>query len=569
MKYFLLPALLVGMAFTGALQAQTYKATYATKLYLSGGGSPVTPLTLQAPSLGSPYTLTFPADDGASNQFLQTDGSGNLVWASLGSGLFPLSASVSDAGILLDITNTGAGAVAQFEINNGSSTANALTAITNGTGLAIQANGGVQVSDGNLTLANTSAAGQLRLHEPATTGSDYTAFVAQDQSGNNITYTLPGTNGTAGQALVVASSPAPTATSATLQWSTAGGLSTVTHNATLSGNGTSGSPLAVNLGNANTWTANQTFAGAFTIVSNGRIALTNSDNNGRDIRWQEPSGSGTQYVGIRAPGVAQSSNYVWPNAIGSAGQVLTIQSSNSAGFNDSATLTWTTPGGSSSSTVDSTLVGDGSGGSPLGLDLAQSNVWTATITTFLGFLEVRNEPLVITNTDNAANEIRIQEASGNGTNYFAIRADTSIGTNDVWIMPSTAGTAGQVLGITAVNTPSNRFYTLDWKTPTSSAAYGYTTYSANATLTTTEAIVGVNTSSGAVTLTLPAANSVPAGKFYIINNESSPTGNTLTINRAGTDLIDGGTSTSILGTLIGSSGATIYSNGVNAWYRVP
>ena len=64
----------------------------------------------------------------------------------------------------------------------------------------------------------------------------------------------------------------------------------------------------------------------------------------------------------------------------------------------------------------------------LGIDLAQSNVWTATISTFSGFLESRNEPFVVTNTDNSANEIRIQEASGNGSNFFAFRADTSITT---------------------------------------------------------------------------------------------------------------------------------------------
>src|SRR5690606_32150771 len=38
-------------------------------------------VTLKAPSaLTADYTLTLPADDGANNQVLKTDGSGNLAW---------------------------------------------------------------------------------------------------------------------------------------------------------------------------------------------------------------------------------------------------------------------------------------------------------------------------------------------------------------------------------------------------------------------------------------------------------------------------------------------------------
>jgi hypothetical protein len=54
----------------------------------SGGGTNYA--AIRAPStLAADYTLTLPADDGAANQFLQTDGSGNLTWATAsgGSGL--------------------------------------------------------------------------------------------------------------------------------------------------------------------------------------------------------------------------------------------------------------------------------------------------------------------------------------------------------------------------------------------------------------------------------------------------------------------------------------------------
>lgn len=52
------------------------------RLYELGGGDYV---SFQAPSsLAASYTLTFPTTDGASGEFLQTDGSGILTWATAG-----------------------------------------------------------------------------------------------------------------------------------------------------------------------------------------------------------------------------------------------------------------------------------------------------------------------------------------------------------------------------------------------------------------------------------------------------------------------------------------------------
>lgn len=128
-------------------------------------------------------------------------------------------------------------------------------------------------------------------------------------------------------------------------WATVSGSGTVTTNSTLTGNGSGGSPLGINLGNSNTWTANQTFGGTFLITSNSRIAMVNSDNNARDIRFQEPSGTGTQYIGWRAPSVTNNGNYVFPAVVGSAGQVLSIATTNGI---DSATTQWVTPSGGGS-----------------------------------------------------------------------------------------------------------------------------------------------------------------------------------------------------------------------------
>lgn len=194
-------------------------------------------------------------------------------------------------------------------------------------------------NNGNVALGMGS---YIQLTEPVSGGgTNYTRLVAGSQT-NDWILTLPTDAPAAGEVLSVSS---VAGSNVVLEWA-AGGGGTVTHNATLTGNGTVGSPLGINLGNANTWTANQTFASTFLITANTRIALTNSDNNARDVRWQEPSGTGSQYIGWRAPSVSNNGNYVFPAVVGSVGQVLTIATSNGI---DSATTSWTTVSGGGSS----------------------------------------------------------------------------------------------------------------------------------------------------------------------------------------------------------------------------
>jgi hypothetical protein len=96
---------------------------------------------------------------------------------------------------------------------------------------------------------------------------------------------------------------------------------------------------------------------------------------------------------------------------------------------------------------------------------------------------------------------------------------------------------------------------------------GLATYSANTTLTPADAgLVLVDASGGARTITLPAANAMNARPmlFRVVKIDSSA--NAVTVQRAGTDTIEGATSIVINGQW---ASAVLVSNGVNAWVRTP
>lgn len=95
-----------------------------------------------------------------------------------------------------------------------------------------------------------------------------------------------------------------------------------------------------------------------------------------------------------------------------------------------------------------------------------------------------------------------------------------------------------------------------------------TTVSAGVTaLTSANAgLVLVNASAGNVTINLPAANAQFGLSFQFIRIDNSP-GNTVTVNRTGTDTIDGSVLTSFQ--LVGQYDRRfVKSNGISAWYVV-
>lgn len=91
-------------------------------------------------------------------------------------------------------------------------------------------------------------------------------------------------------------------------------------------------------------------------------------------------------------------------------------------------------------------------------------------------------------------------------------------------------------------------------------ALQYVTKSSNATLTASERLAFVDSSGGNVTITLPAANTIQANTIVSVARTSAS--NTVTVQRGGSDSLDGGTSTTISGIYARKD---FISDGTSAW----
>ncbi|MEZ4782702.1 MAG: hypothetical protein R3F28_01370 [Candidatus Kapaibacterium sp.] len=190
--------------------------------------------------------------------------------------------------------------------------------------------------------------------------------------GSNVQAELtPGTNG---QVLTVVAG-APT-------WATAVSGGVVT-DATLTGDGTGGNPLGIDLTNANSWTGTQTFSGVD--VNGGSI-------DGTSIGSTTPStGAFTTLGSTGATSLGDGDDNVTLNvgtgelvltgidADAAPTSVLTLNGSDQVRETSLSDLA-TELSDQISITTDATLTGDGTTGSPLGIDLANANSWTGTQT---------------------------------------------------------------------------------------------------------------------------------------------------------------------------------------------
>jgi hypothetical protein len=216
------------------------------------------------------------------------------------------------------------------------------------------------IFQGNLLLSNVGTASELRLAEPSASGTNYIAFKAQAQAAN-VTYTLPGADGTSGQVL-------STNGTGTLSWATAaGGGSGVLLNIQVLTSGTSYTP-----------TTGTTCARIILIGGGGggggALALGSLSFSG--AVWGASGGSGG-YVEAFLTGVGAGPYTCSVGAAGTAGTAGVVATPTNAGNgvaggNTSLTFgatTYTANGGSGgvgvsyrSSTAPNTSLNGGAGG---------------------------------------------------------------------------------------------------------------------------------------------------------------------------------------------------------------
>jgi hypothetical protein len=326
----------------------------------------------------------------------------------------------------------------------------------------------LQVSDGNVAITNTdNTARQLRLYEPSGSGTNFTAFRAQAQA-SDIIYTLP-----------ASLTPTSAVGAGILQTDASGNLSWLNPTALVTGSawaltGNSGTNPAVNfLGTAdaqplvirtnNTERVRVTATGNVGIgtaapterlqVSDGNVAITNTDNTARQLRLYEPSGSGTNFTAFRAQAQASDIIYTLPasltptSAVGAG--ILQTDASGNLSWLSPAALTAATAWALTGNSITGTEFLGTTNAQPLVIRTNNTERMRITATGNVGIgtaapterLQVSDGNIAITNTDNTARQLRLYEPSGAGTNFTAFRAQAQ-GSDITYTLPAdlTAGT---------------------------------------------------------------------------------------------------------------------------------
>jgi hypothetical protein len=475
--------------FTSASQLRLYEAQAH-----SNGAEYV---AFQAPNtLTTSTTYTLPADLTTTNTvatgILQTDASGNLSWLS------PAALAAATAWALTGNSITGT----EFL---GTTNNQPLVIRTNNTErVRVTATGNVgigtaspterlQVSDGNVAITNTdNTARQLRLYEPSGSGTNFTAFRAQAQA-SDIIYTLP-----------ASLTPTSAVGAGILQTDASGNLSWLNPTALVTGSawaltGNSGTNPAVNfLGTAdaqplvirtnNTERVRVTATGNVGIgtaapterlqVSDGNVAITNTDNTARQLRLYEPSGSGTNFTAFRAQAQASDIIYTLPasltptSAVGAG--ILQTDASGNLSWLSPAALTAATAWALTGNSITGTEFLGTTNAQPLVIRTNNTEQMRITATGNVGIgtaapterLQVSDGNVAITNTDNTARQLRLYEPSGSGTNFTAFRAQAQASDITYTLPASLTPTSAVGAGILQTDASGN----LSWLSPTALAA---------------------------------------------------------------------------------------------------
>lgn len=202
-----------------------------------------------------------------------------------------------------------------------------------------------------------------------------------------------------------------------------------------------------------------------------------------------------------------------------------------------------------------------------------------------------NSILFVGGNATTAAEFRLGENTTNGSNYSAFKAAASLANNNTYILPSTIGSAGQVLKIAASPTPTATDATLFWDNPVtgntaplgpagtvqlSDGSSGFLSYTfANFNYNTSTSTLSVNNTlsltNGTQTTTIGAAAgvNVATGGDYKIGGTSVLTSTTLGSGVTTSSLTSVGTLTSLtlsgnVTTSVANSDLILNPNGTGA-----
>lgn len=265
-------------------------ALLKTGLRLEDTGAGTNTITLQSPTpLASSYTLTLPANDGTASQVLTTDGNGVLSWTSNSGGDVAGPGSSTDNALVRFDGTTGAlvqnsiailndagilSGLTQLNVGNLQLNANTIAATNTGGDISLLAGTGAQIIAFNNILSKNAI-----VFEETGVGTDIITMSAPASISGSYSFTLPATQGSAGQLLSTDGSGNSSWVSAT---GNVGSSGPSTDNAIARWDGSSGTLIqnsAVTIddtGIINTTAAQIQFSGAYvlkTVVADNNVGV--------------------------------------------------------------------------------------------------------------------------------------------------------------------------------------------------------------------------------------------------------------------------------------------------------
>ena len=314
-------------------------------------------------------------------------------------------------------------------------------------GLYLSSSGGQKnyaliVDSGNVGIGTTapgqtlSVAGNFGIREGGSSPTYYTIFQGGDQS-ENVTYTLP-TSAPGSTAFLKSSS------GGVLSWDTNVYLTTEVDgvignevvnatNSTLtrSGSGTQGDPytLALNLGNANTWTATQTFSNPVVVTASSNQVVLASGTNQLTIN----SGSSSAARTYTVPDVGATGSFAMLEGAQTFTGAKTFNAGVTIGANQNLTMSsgtgafsQTYSGTSTTSPHKLTYTYNGVGGVPVGMEISATNN-PATNADTLSILKIgATDAGTLSNTIKGL-DVNVGTANANDTTYAAIFQGGNVG----------------------------------------------------------------------------------------------------------------------------------------------